>query len=41
MNDDPNEIDVLYGCISEEWSSNGVLQQLADSLVDYFYKAGE
>ncbi|KAL4713007.1 hypothetical protein ACJJTC_012077 [Scirpophaga incertulas] len=40
MNDDPKEIDVLYGCVEEEGSASGVLQRIADSLVDHFYKAG-
>lgn len=41
MNDDPREIDVLYGCVHDEDTSPGLLQNLADGLVEHFYKAGE
>lgn len=41
MNDDPHEIDVLYGRVQEEDATRGLLQQLADGLVDHFYKAGK
>ncbi|KAH9638709.1 hypothetical protein HF086_013981 [Spodoptera exigua] len=40
MNDDPSQIDVLYGLVQEEGSSQGVIQQIADGLVQHFYKAG-
>ncbi|XP_028162825.1 activating signal cointegrator 1 complex subunit 1 [Ostrinia furnacalis] len=40
MNDDPREIDVLYGRVQEEGASTGLIQKLADSLVSHFYKAG-
>lgn len=40
MNDDPKQIDVLYGLVQEEGSVKGVIQKLGDSLVDHFYKAG-
>lgn len=41
MNDDPSQIDVLYGLVQEEGNSKGVIQQLADAIVEYFYKAGD
>ncbi|CAB3230920.1 unnamed protein product [Arctia plantaginis] len=40
MNDDPSQIDVLYGTVQEESSAKGLIQELADGLVDYFSKAG-
>ncbi|CAG9784324.1 unnamed protein product [Diatraea saccharalis] len=40
MNDDPSAIDVLYGCVEEENGPPGIIQRLADGLVDHFYKAG-
>ncbi|PZC82459.1 hypothetical protein B5X24_HaOG210500 [Helicoverpa armigera] len=40
MNDDPSQIDVLYGLVEEEGSAWGLIQQLADALVEYFYRAG-
>ncbi|XP_068621415.1 activating signal cointegrator 1 complex subunit 1 [Battus philenor] len=40
MNDDPKNIDVLYGCVEDEDSSTGIIQKVADVLVDYFNKAG-
>lgn len=40
MNDDPSQIDVLYGLVQEEGGPQGLVQQVADSLVQYFYKAG-
>ncbi|KAL0894878.1 hypothetical protein ABMA27_013390 [Loxostege sticticalis] len=40
MNDDPREIDVLYGRVQEEGASTGLIQKLADGLLDHFYKAG-
>ncbi|CAK1603017.1 unnamed protein product [Parnassius mnemosyne] len=39
MNDDPKSIDVLYACVEDEGSS-GMIQKVADVLVDHFYKAG-
>lgn len=41
MNDDPSQIDVLYGLIQEEGDSKGLIQALADALVMHFYKAGD
>lgn len=39
MNDDPGEVDVLYGRVNAlSWSHS--LQTIADSLVDEFVKAG-
>lgn len=40
MNDDPSQIDVLYGLVQEEGDSKGLIQALADALVMHFYKAG-
>ncbi|XP_026757282.2 activating signal cointegrator 1 complex subunit 1 isoform X2 [Galleria mellonella] len=40
MNDDPRSIDVLYGLVQEEAAPTGLLQNLTDALVEYFYKAG-
>ncbi|KAJ2953712.1 hypothetical protein O0L34_g1332 [Tuta absoluta] len=40
MNDDPREIDVLYGCVQEENAPSGILQQVVDAIVEHFYKAG-
>lgn len=40
MNDDPTQIDVLYGTVQEEGAAKGLIQELADGLVDYFSKAG-
>ncbi|KAM3964822.1 activating signal cointegrator 1 complex subunit 1 [Aphomia sociella] len=40
MNDDPREINVLYGVVQEEGTTSGWLQNLADALVKYFSKAG-
>ncbi|KAI5633937.1 AKAP7 2'5' RNA ligase-like domain-containing protein [Phthorimaea operculella] len=40
MNDDPREIDVLYGCVQEEDAPSGILQQVVDAIVEHFYKAG-
>ncbi|XP_072936799.1 activating signal cointegrator 1 complex subunit 1 isoform X2 [Epargyreus clarus] len=40
MNDDPKEIDVLYGRVQEDTAPPGLLQRVADSLVQYFAKAG-
>lgn len=37
MNDDPRNIDVLYGCVQDDHS---LAQKLADALVEYFYNAG-
>lgn len=40
MNDDPGEVDVLYGQVNAlSWSHS--LQTIADSLVDEFVKAGK
>lgn len=40
MNDDPGEVDVLYGQVNAlSWSHS--LQAIADSLVDEFVKAGK
>ncbi|XP_046961793.1 activating signal cointegrator 1 complex subunit 1 [Vanessa cardui] len=40
MNDDPKEIDVLYGCVEEVNAPSGLLQRVVDSIVSHFYKAG-
>lgn len=40
MNDDPAEVDVLYGKVHVEGQSNS-LQDLADSLVQFFVEKGE
>ncbi|XP_022820913.1 activating signal cointegrator 1 complex subunit 1 isoform X1 [Spodoptera litura] len=40
MNDDPSQIDVLYGLVQEEGGPQGLIQQIADGLVQYFNKAG-
>ncbi|XP_026328555.1 activating signal cointegrator 1 complex subunit 1 [Hyposmocoma kahamanoa] len=40
MNDDPSEIDVLYGEVHEVNAPKGTLQNISDALVDHFYKAG-
>ncbi|GBP59312.1 Activating signal cointegrator 1 complex subunit 1 [Eumeta japonica] len=40
MNDDPKEIDVLYGLVKEENAPPGILQKLSDEIVEYFYRAG-
>ncbi|KAJ8726442.1 hypothetical protein PYW07_001140 [Mythimna separata] len=40
MNDDPSQIDVLYGLVQEEGNSKGLIQEFADALVEHFYKAG-
>ncbi|XP_049870054.1 activating signal cointegrator 1 complex subunit 1 [Pectinophora gossypiella] len=40
MNDDPREIDVLYGLVQEEDAPSGLVQGLVDALVDHYYKAG-
>lgn len=40
MNDDPGEVDVLYGQVNAlSWSHS--LQTIADSLVEEFVKAGK
>lgn len=39
MNDDPKNIDVLYGNVEDE-AGTDILQTIADDLVNYFYKAG-
>lgn len=39
MNDDPAEVDVLYGKV-KDLSENLVLQELADSIIQYFSKTG-
>ncbi|XP_046676713.1 activating signal cointegrator 1 complex subunit 1 isoform X2 [Homalodisca vitripennis] len=36
MNDDPNEVDVLYARVH----ANEILQRLVDDIVDYFFNAG-
>ncbi|KAG6459775.1 hypothetical protein O3G_MSEX011585 [Manduca sexta] len=41
MNDDPKQIDVLYGNVQEEGHPTGFFQNLGDSLVDHFYKADD
>lgn len=41
MNDDPKEVHILYGLVQEETSPPGLLQTIADSIVDHFDKAGE
>lgn len=40
MNDDPKEIDVLYGRVEEVNAPPGLLQKLVDTIVDHFFKAG-
>ncbi|XP_075992432.1 activating signal cointegrator 1 complex subunit 1 [Anticarsia gemmatalis] len=40
MNDDPSNINVLYGTVEEEGDAKGLIQQVADGLVDHFYAAG-
>lgn len=40
MNDDPSQMNVLYGTVQEEGDKKGLIQQIADGLVDHFYKAG-
>ncbi|CAD0196080.1 unnamed protein product [Chrysodeixis includens] len=40
MNDDPSEIDVLYGLVEEEGSTKGIIQEMSDAIVDFYYKAG-
>lgn len=40
MNDDPSEIDVLYGLVEEEGNTKGLIQEVSDALVDFYYKAG-
>ncbi|KAG8311630.1 hypothetical protein J6590_038654 [Homalodisca vitripennis] len=37
MNDDPNEVDVLYARVH----ANEILQRLVDDIVDYFFNAGD
>lgn len=39
MNDDPAEVDVLYGKV-RDLNENLVLQELADSIIKYFAKTG-
>lgn len=41
MNDDPSEIDVLYCEVQEINAPKGTLQNIADALVEHFYKAGK
>lgn len=41
MNDDPKEIHVLYAKVQKVDAPRGMLQDLADTLVEYFCKAGE
>ena len=39
MNDDPSEVDVLYGkVLSSSWTSD--IQAFADAMVDKLHKAG-
>ncbi|XP_050361567.1 activating signal cointegrator 1 complex subunit 1 [Nymphalis io] len=40
MNDDPKEINVLYGCVEEVNAPSGLLQRVVDNIVSHFYKAG-
>ncbi|XP_049852737.1 activating signal cointegrator 1 complex subunit 1 isoform X1 [Schistocerca gregaria] len=40
MNDDPAEVDVLYGKVRVEGSSEYLLQELADGIVEYFANRG-
>ncbi|XP_026487667.2 activating signal cointegrator 1 complex subunit 1 [Vanessa tameamea] len=40
MNDDPKEINVLYGCVEEVNAPSGLVQRIVDSIVSHFYKAG-
>ncbi|XP_045511187.1 activating signal cointegrator 1 complex subunit 1 isoform X1 [Colias croceus] len=40
MNDDPKEINVLYSCVEEENAPAGLLQEMVDAIVDFFYKKG-
>lgn len=40
MNDDPKEINVLYGCVEEVNAPSGLLQQVVDAIVTHYYKAG-
>nr|CAD7463272.1 unnamed protein product [Timema tahoe] len=40
MNDDPAEVDVLYGKVNVQDHSS-LLQQLADNLVDFFTSKGK
>lgn len=40
MNDDPSEIDVLYGLVEEEGNTKGLIQEMSDAIVDFYYRAG-
>lgn len=40
MNDDPAEVDVLYGKV-KDLSENSVLQELADQIIKYFANTGK
>ncbi|XP_023943938.2 activating signal cointegrator 1 complex subunit 1 [Bicyclus anynana] len=40
MNDEPQAIHVLYGCVEEDSAPPGLLQRAVDALHEYFYKAG-
>lgn len=39
MNDDPAEVDVLYGKVQEV--NEPILQEVADGIIKYFSKTGE
>lgn len=41
MNDDPTEVDVLYGKAEIEGDKNQLLQQISDELVEYFVEEGK
>lgn len=41
MNDDPTEVDVLYGKVEIEGDKNQLLQQISDELVEYFVEEGK
>lgn len=41
MNDDPSKINVMYSDVQEVDAPKGTLQNIADALVEHFYKAGK
>ncbi|XP_022124536.2 activating signal cointegrator 1 complex subunit 1 [Pieris rapae] len=40
MNDDPKEMDVLYGSVQEDNAPKGVLQDMIDAIAQFFIKKG-
>ncbi|CAK1550016.1 unnamed protein product [Leptosia nina] len=40
MNDDPKDVHVLYGTVEEDNVRDGLLQDVVDAIVEFFYKKG-